>query len=51
MKERNSQRGRKPNLTEKKLTIIRTTKRAKLVMGKDVIFLPKGQNVLIARTI
>jgi hypothetical protein len=49
MVERNSLRGRKPIIREKTLTIITTSKRAKLIIGKDIMTITRGQNLLISR--
>jgi hypothetical protein len=51
MKERNSKRGRKPILNEKKMTIIHTNKRIKLLMnGTDYVTINKGENLLVVRS-
>jgi hypothetical protein len=49
MVERNSPRGRKPIMREMELKVIHTSKKAKLVFGKDEIVIPKGQNLLLTR--
>lgn len=51
MVERNSKRGRKPTINEKKLTVIHTSKRAKLLIGTDEVTIHKGENLLVVRSL
>lgn len=52
MVERNSKRGRKPSLSEKKLMTIHTSKKVKLIInGTDVVNIPKGTNLMVVRSL
>ena len=50
MVEKDSKRGRKPSVSQSKIQVIHTSKRAKLVInGEDEVTIPKGMNMLIVR--
>jgi hypothetical protein len=51
MVERNSKRGRKPLMNEKKLTVIHTSKKVKLLIGTDIVNISKGTNLMVVRSL
>jgi len=50
MVERNSKRGRKPIMNEKKLTVIHTSKKVKLLIGTDTVNISKGTDLMVVRS-
>jgi len=51
MTEKNSKRGRKPNINETKLVYLHTSKKVTVIInGTDEVNIPKNSNLMVIRS-